>query len=123
MLEGVGNVISGLFEGLDLRRWWLTLSGMTIVIALGLMFIEQQTGFVYYRSLEKKVALLKDLSTLSKDGNLAADPQLKQVYVTTLQEVNHRSIRPFNFLLTFSTTPSPSGKGYLALLLVFLSLY
>lgn len=96
MLEGLGKVITSLFEGLDIRRRWFAIVFLLITLMMIASGFEYLTGYNYYRSLEKKVALLKELQALNKDG-IATNPELKQIYDVTLQEMRNRPVQPLAF--------------------------
>jgi hypothetical protein len=97
MFEGLGNLVTTLFEGLDLRRRWLAIIVFGVLVVLSLLLFEQLTGTIYYSSLERRTELLKELNALEKEGNISSNPELKRVYDQTVQELSLRPIRPFGF--------------------------
>ncbi len=97
MFEGLGNLVTTLFEGLDLRRRWLAIIVFVVLVAVSLLLFEQMTGTIYYSSLERRTELLKELNALEKEGNISSNPELKRVYDQTVQELSLRPIRPFGF--------------------------
>lgn len=100
MFEGIGHLITTLFEGLDLRRRWLAILGFGVLVVFSLLLFEQMTGTIYYNSLERKVALLAELNTLEKEGDISSKPELKRAYDVTVQELDLRPIQPFRFPTT-----------------------
>lgn len=97
MFEGLGNLVTTLFEGLDLRRRWLAIIVFGVLVVFSLLLFEQMTGTIYYSSLERRTELLKGLNALEKEGNISSNPELKRVYDQTVQELSLRPIRPFGF--------------------------
>ena len=97
MFEGIGNLITTLFEGLDIRRRWMAIIAFVVLFGVCLLVFEQMTGTVYYSSLERKTELLKELNALEKEGNISSSPELKKVYDQTVRELSLRSIKPFSF--------------------------
>jgi hypothetical protein len=61
------DALKELFERFSFRGL-LYVVAQVIVIALVAYLIERMGGFLFYRSLEKQVALLKELQTLSDNG-------------------------------------------------------
>jgi hypothetical protein len=97
MFEGFGNLVTALFEGLNLRRRWVAILGFVILITFCLLIFEQTSGTIYYNSLGRKVEILKELNALEKEGTISSYPELKRTYDTTVEELNLRTIQPFNF--------------------------
>jgi hypothetical protein len=87
------SILSGLFEGLNIRRRWVAVLFLVFLFLSALLAYDYRTGYSYYASLEKKVNLLKELQSLEKEG-ISSNPRLKQVYEETIEEVTRRKISP-----------------------------
>jgi hypothetical protein len=90
MKELVG-IIKSLLEGLDFRRRWFAIVIFFALALAVLLGFEYFTGFNYYRSLEKKVKLLKELHTLAQD-DIAQNQDLNRVYQETIEELSSRKV-------------------------------
>jgi hypothetical protein len=72
-------IIKSLLEDLDIRRRWFVIVSLFALVLLVVLGFEHFAGYYYYRSLEKKVELLKELHSLAKD-DIAQDQDLHPVY-------------------------------------------
>lgn len=110
MFEGVGDLITTLFEGLNIRRRWLAIISFGVIIIFSLLSFEQMTGTIYYNNLQRKIELLKELNTLKSEGDISSNPELKTIYDSTVEELNLRPVRPFTFPTTVITSSIPLWK-------------
>jgi hypothetical protein len=102
------EIISGLFKGLDTGRRWLVLSLILGSLVLALVVFDYHTGYSYYNSLDRKVALVKELNALTEDG-VDARPELQRLYGELVEEVSRRRVYPL--MLPTLATSVPFWKG------------
>lgn len=109
-MEKILEAIASLFNQLDLPRKWFAILSTFLIAILGIILFEWATGYFYYRSLEKKVALLKELQTMANSG-IITNTILYPVYESTAKELAVRQIRPaFSISLSFAN-PVILGKA------------
>lgn len=110
-MQEVAAFITGLFAGLDVRRRWTAVAGVLVLIIACVLLFETFTGYNYYRSLDKKVALLQKMHTMAKEG-IANEPELMPIYESTLNEIASREIWPLRFGSTLTVDPVVFWKAF-----------
>ena len=90
-MQGIVDIIKELLAGLDQRRKRFAVIGIALLALILLFSIDYWTGWNYYRNLEKKVALLETLHTLSADG-ITEDPDLYPIYQDIVEDLSQRPI-------------------------------
>lgn len=101
--SGIINRIENLFERLGIPRVYTVVVLGIIVMAI-LFFIEGQMGIVFFRNMEKKVSLLKELHSLAQEGINQSD-ELNPIYQETLAELAAYKVHFFSF----SRITNPEG--------------
>lgn len=92
-MNEIVSFLRTLFEGLNSTRRRIAIVAVLIFVVVAAYGVEYFTGYVYYRSLERKVALLKDLQSLMKEG-IDGNADLYPVYQLTVKELASRDVRP-----------------------------
>ena len=79
-----------LFLEFNLRRLlqWMFLA---FIIVLAANFSERMTGYFFFRSMEKKVSLLKDLQALDQSG-INQNQELSAIYHQTIVELSDHKV-------------------------------
>jgi len=109
-MKGVVDIIKSLLEELDIRLRWVAVVGVSILVLIVLLALECATGFVYYRSLERKVELLKTLHSLS-EGDITQNQDLYPLYQETVEELSRRKVNPLLFPSLASADPRVFWKA------------
>lgn len=81
-----------LFLEFNLRRLlqWVFLA---VIIVSATVFGERITGYFFFRSMEKKVALLKELHSLDQSG-VKQNEELGVIYQQTVDELSGHKVEP-----------------------------
>jgi len=99
-------IIRGLLEGLDLRRRWIAVVGLLLVLVLAIAVIEAWTGWNYYSNLQKKADLLLQLQSLV-EGGIESNERLSPIYDQLAEELEDRSTPQVGFpAVRFQTSES-----------------
>lgn len=103
-------LITSMLAGLDIRRRWLaTVGALGLAITLLYLF-ELGTGWLYFRNLEKKVALLSQLRSLEEKG-IAQSPVLRPIFEQAASDLAARGTSPASWPTLGFTGSTALWKG------------
>lgn len=88
-----------LFDNFNRKNLFKVVS-IFLLIGIALILAELITGFAFYRNMEKRIALIKELNTLS-ESNIDQNPELYPLYLDTINELEEYN--PPSLQGTFTT--------------------
>lgn len=95
-MQELANFVVGLFKDLKLPFRWAAIIMLILVVIASLFIYEQLTGHFYFERLEKEVALLNELQSLSANG-ITSNPDLLPAYKSVISELNSYESQRFTF--------------------------
>lgn len=102
-MKDLASFLASLFKDLKLPLRWVAVILSVLLVVMLLLGYERVTGHFYFSSLEKKVAILKDLQAIANEG-VSSQYELYPIYRSAVKELAQYEIHG----LTFAVFPSAS---------------
>lgn len=91
-MKEVAEFIVGLFNSLRLPLRWIAVLVLLMVVVLTLAWFEHLTGYFYFTRLERKVALLRELSDIASQG-IDSRHELYPIYQSAVSELAEYQVK------------------------------
>jgi hypothetical protein len=101
-MEHITEIFSKVLEIFGEKTGWARILLILMIIWLNILVIENLTGFVFFESLNNKIALLKELNSLENAG-IQQHSHLIGLYNAITTEITSYRVERNGWLLQFST--------------------